>query len=442
MPHFASLSAPQPTQRGRSNDRSMSSVQAKNCEVAVIGAGPYGLSVAAHLNRAGIATHVFGEPMGFWRHNMPNGMLIRSPWRATHLSDPGSAFSLDAYAAAGGVDSGKHLSLTNLVAYGEWFQRHAVPDVDARAVRLIDRARNGFRLELADGDTLSADRVVVATGLLNQEYRPAVFQDLPRALVSHTSEHADLSVFRGKQVAVIGRGQSACESAALLAEAGAAVEMISHGPIHWLGISTNAATATLRRRLRKILTAPSEVGPFPLSWLVEVPGLVRLLPPDIRGEFAQRCLKAGATGWLRPRFANVVCNPGRAITGARVLDERIVLDLDNGARTFDHVLLGTGYRIDIARLGILAPQLLESIARTEGSPLLGPGLESSVPKLHFVGCYAVKSFGPLLRFIAGAPYAARAVTSAAHRRLMSRPNSVQVEKLFGAIAPAQPAEPQ
>src|ERR1700761_5867962 len=403
----------------------MTSVQAKNCKVAVIGAGPYGLSVAAHLRRAGIATHVFGEPMGFWRHNMPNGMLIRSPWRATHLSDPGGMFSLDAYAAAGGVDSGKHLSLANLVAYGEWFQRHAVPDVDTRAVRQIDTARKGFRLELADGDTLSADRVVVATGLLNQEYRPAVFQDLPRTLVSHTSEHADLSEFRGKHVAVIGRGQSACESAALLAEAGAAVEIISHGPIHWLGISTQAATATLRPQLRKILTAPSEVGPFPLSWLVEVPGLVRLLPPDIRGEFTRRCLKAGATGWLKPRFANVACNPGRAITGARALGERIALDLDTGARAFDHVLLGTGYRIDIARLGILAPQLLENIARTEGSPLLGPGLESSVPKLHFVGCYAVKSFGPLLRFIAGAPYAARAVASAARRRLTPKPNPVK-----------------
>jgi FAD-dependent urate hydroxylase len=419
----------------------MSSGQARNCEVAVIGAGPYGLSVAAHLKRAGIAVHVFGAPMGFWRHNMPEGMLIRSPWRATHLSDPDGAFSLDAYAAAGNVDSGKHLSLAELVAYGEWFQRHAVPDVDGRAVRVIDSARNGFRLELADGDTLSADRVVVATGLLNQEYRPPVFQDLPRALVSHTSEHADLSAFRGKHVAVIGRGQSACESAALLAEAGATVEIISHGPIHWLGIS-NAAATTLRRRLRKVLTAPSEVGPFPLSWLVEVPGLVRLLPPQIRAEFAQRCLKAGATGWLKPRFNNVACNPGRAITAARALGGCIALDLDNAGRTFDHVLLGTGYRIDLARLGILAPRLLESIARVEGSPLLGPGLESSVPKLHFVGCYAVKSFGPLLRFIAGAPYAARAVAGAARRRLTQKPNPVHAERLFGAIAPAQPVEPQ
>ena len=417
----------------------MSSGQANSCEVAVIGAGPYGLSVAAHLRCAGIATHVFGEPMAFWRHNMPKGMLIRSPWRATHLSDPDRALSLEAFASSCGVDSGKHLSLEKLVAYGEWFQRHAVPDVDRRAVRLIDTAKDGFRLTLADGDSLSADRVIVATGLLNQDYRPPRFRDLPRALVSHTSEHADLSAFRGKRVAVIGRGQSACESAALLDEAGAAVELISRGAVHWLGVSTGRTR--LRRRLRGVLTSPSEVGPFPLSWLVEVPGLVRLLPTKIRGELTRRCLKAGATGWLKPRFANVVCNPGRSITGARVLGDRIALDLDDAAATFDHVLLGTGYRVDVLRLGILAPQLLQRIACVNGSPLLGPGLESSLPKLHFVGCYAVKSFGPLLRFIAGAPYAARAVTNAARRRATSRPDPVEAERLFGAVA-TQPVESQ
>jgi FAD-dependent urate hydroxylase len=411
----------------------MSSGQANTCEVAVVGAGPYGLSVAAHLRRAGIPVHVFGEPMAFWRQNMPKGMIIRSPWRATHLSDPGRTFSLEAYASSCGVDSGKPLSLEKFVGYGEWFQRQAVPDVDRRAVRLIDTAKNGFRLKLTDGDTLSADRVIVATGLLNQDYRPPLFQGLPRSLVSHTSEHADLSAFRGKHVAVIGRGQSACESAVLLDEAGAAVELISHGAIHWLGVSINATKTTLHRRLRKMLASPSEVGPFPLSWFVEAPGLVRLLPPEIRGEFTRRCLKAGATGWLQPRFGNVVCNPGRSITGARVLGDRIALDLDNATRTFDHILLGTGYRVDVSRLGILAPQLLERVTCVDGSPLLGPGFESSLPNLHFVGCYAVKSFGPLLRFIAGTPYAGRAVTNAIRRSVTSKP-TVRTERLFGAVA--------
>jgi hypothetical protein len=399
----------------------MTSRRLNACEVAVIGAGPYGLSAAAHLKHAGISTRVFGKPMSFWRGHMPKGMRLRSPWQATHLSNPGGSLSLDAYAAEHSVNRDRQLPLEEFVAYGDWFQQHAVADVDRRAVRRVEAEGDAFRLELADGDTFAADRVVVATGLANQEYRPAAFRDLPAALVSHTAEHADLGHFRGRRVAVIGRGQSACESAALLAEAGAEVEVISRGEINWLGSLTGEATAqkTPAGRLRDVLAAPSAVGPFPLSWLAELPGVTSQLPFALRDKFTQRCLKAGAAGWLKPRFENVKCNPGRMIAGARALSDRVVLDLDNGPATFDHVLLGTGYRVDISRIGIFSPQVLRKIACAEGSPLLRPGLESSVPKLHFIGSYAVKGFGPLMRFIAGAPYAARAITRAVRSRAVN-----------------------
>ena len=409
--------------------------QSSTCGAVVVGAGPYGLSVAAHLRHAGIAARIFGEPMTFWRNNMPRGMLMRSPWRATHLSDPDAALSLDAYASAHGVDPNKHLPLETFIAYGEWFQQHAVPDIDRRAVQRIDTARDGFRLTLNDGETLDTERVIIATGLRHQEYRPLPFNDVPATLASHTSQHPDLSVFRGKRVAVIGRGQSACESAALLAESGAEVEIISRGDIHWLGIPSNGtARKTSGRRLREALASPSEVGPFPLSWLVEVPGVVRQMPVALREEFSRRCLKAAASGWLKPRFAKIRCNTGRTILAARALGDRIALDLDSGERVFDRVLLGTGYQIDITRLGLLTPQLLDRIVRTDGSPLLGPGFESSVPKLHFVGSYAVRSFGPLLRFIAGAPYAARAVAQAALDRAVRQPTGAQNGRVFGAVA--------
>jgi FAD-dependent urate hydroxylase len=389
----------------------MTQRQANSCEVAVVGAGPYGLSVAAHLDHAGVATRVFGEPMGFWRQNMPKGMMLRSPWRATHISSPDGAHSLAVYASAHNVDDTKLLPLEDFVGYGSWFQKRAVPQLDQRAVTRIDATANGFRLTLADGETVSADRVVIAMGLRNQEYRPDVFAGMPATLVSHACDHDDLGIFRNKHVAVIGRGQSASESAALLAEGGAKAEIISRGDIHWLGhlIDGNTAKSKLWW-LREALASPSAVGPFPLSWLAEFPGLVHRLPRRLRIEFTQRCLKAGAAGWLKPRFADVAINAGRTITGARAVSGRIGLELDNGTRRFDHVLLGTGYRIDIARLGILSRALLDKIARVNGSPILGAGFVSSVPGLHFVGSAAVRSYGPLLRFIAGAPFASRAVT--------------------------------
>jgi FAD-dependent urate hydroxylase len=184
------------------------------------------------------------------------------------------------------------------------------------------------------------------------------------------------------------------------------------------------------------MAAPSAVGPFPLSWLAEFPGLARRLPAKLRDEFTQRCLRAGAAGWIKPRFSNVAVNAGRRIESARAVSDRIVLDLDNGARTFDHVLLGTGYRVDIARLGLLSPQLLDKIARVDGSPALGAGFVSSVSNLHFVGSYAVKSYGPLLRFIAGAPFTANPVTNAALADTAARGADEPTQRTGGALGAA------
>ncbi len=86
-----------------------------------------------------------------------------------------------------------------------------------------------------DGTHIHARRIVVATGLTRQAFRPEAFADIPAEFASHASEHSDLGIFRGRRVAVVGRGQSACESAVLLHEAGAEVELICRGDMHWLG---------------------------------------------------------------------------------------------------------------------------------------------------------------------------------------------------------------
>jgi Pyridine nucleotide-disulphide oxidoreductase len=400
--------------RYRSPLPTMTAKRTNACEVAVIGAGPYGLSIAAHLAQAGVSTRVLGKPMSFWRDHMPKGMRLRSPWRATHISDRNGALSLDTFAIEHNTVIGEPLSLERFVAYGTWFQQRALPDIDPRTVRLVEATGSGFKVTLADDEIFTANRVVIATGLANQDFRPSMFRDLPAALMSHSCEHADFAPFCGKHVAVVGRGQSACESAALLAEAGAEVELICRDEIRWLGTTAKEAPTQKRASsLREKLSAPSAVGPFPLDWLVELPAAVYRMPPALREQFTKRCLKAGAAGWLKPRFTAVKCLPGRAIVAARRSGHRIVLDLDNGSREFDHVVLGTGYRVDLARIRFLSPQLVSRISCTDGSPLLWSGFESSVSNLHFAGSYAVKSFGPLMRFIAGAPYTARAVTAAA-----------------------------
>src|SRR5689334_5981678 len=182
-----------------------------DCQVAIVGAGPYGLSAAAHLRAARIETRVFGEAMEFWSKQMPEGMLVRSIWEASHISDPGRALTLDAYVKERGLKLPRPVPLSDFIQYGRWFQQQAVPDLDTRRVATIELATGGFRVVLDDGEALHTRRVVVATGIAKFLRRPQVFDGLPAELVSHTSDQRQLARFRGKSVAVIGGGQSALE---------------------------------------------------------------------------------------------------------------------------------------------------------------------------------------------------------------------------------------
>jgi hypothetical protein len=386
-----------------------------HCEVAVIGAGPYGLAAAAHLRATKVATRVFGEPMAFWRRNMPVGMKLRSPWVATHIADPRGDSLLDDYFREAGLRRAPLLPVQTFVDYGCWFQQRVAPDIDSRAVVGVSAADGGFRLALNDGNDFFARRVIVATGLLGHEYRPAQFDGLPRDLVSHSCEHTDSQRYRGRRVAVIGRGQSACESAALLHEAGAEVELICRGQLVWNAdpVKRSSLRKAVRSLIGNALIPPSQVGPFPFNWLVEAPGIIHHFPQAQRDRLNEHCLRATAILWLRDRLKHVPVNGGREIVGARREGETIALTLDNGTRHFDHVLLATGYHIDVAKIGMLDAALRRRIARHDGSPVLSAAFESNVPGLHFVGASAVTSFGPLLRFIAGAGFAARRVTKAA-----------------------------
>lgn len=382
-----------------------------DCEVAVVGAGPYGLGAAAHLIGAGIDVRVFGDPLSFWRDHMPKGMFIRSDWNATHFSHPRRQFTLDHYIRQQGFSKPDLLPLTDFLAYGQWFQRNAVPDINGRMVASIHKTDAGFHLGLRGGGSIKAARVVVATGLANQEFKPAPFNALPTPLVSHAADHSDLSQFKGKRVAVVGRGQSACESAAILCDMGADVELLARGPIHWLRRAQGSPPKQNRRpRLRELISAPSGVGPFPIAWLNEFPGGVRWLPQSVRDSVSRISLRPAATGWLKARFDKVRLRVVHRFTEATGGDGRVSIRWDNDGGAYDHVLLGTGYRIDIARLGFFDPDMLSAIAQIDGSPVLGRGFESTVGGLHFLGANAVLSYGPLMRFIAGSPFAARELT--------------------------------
>jgi FAD-dependent urate hydroxylase len=404
-----------------------------DAQVVVIGAGPYGLSAAAHLRAAAIDTVVFGRTMEFWRQRMPSRMLLRSAWEASHISDPAGDLTLDRFRDEREPQLRAPIPLNSFVRYAEWFAERAVPDVDRRAVQGVGRANGGFRIDLADGEELHAEHVVVAAGLGPFAWRPPQFDGLPSELVSHSAEHAELGGFAGKSVLVVGGGQSALESAALLNEAGASAEVVVRAPVvHWLPASRmTGRLSPLRRSLyrpfiHRLLYPPTDVGPPGLNWIVALPGVFRTLPRSLQQRTAYRCIRPAGAAWLKDRLVDVPVHIGRSIASVTADGDRLQVELDDGSsREVDHALLATGFRIDVRRYAFLAAELRDSLAVEDGYPLLTHGLESSVPRLHFVGAPAATSFSPILRFVSGTRFASRELTNAilAHARVKQRPST-------------------
>jgi thioredoxin reductase len=383
--------------------------------VAVVGAGPHGLATAAFLSRAGVAVHTFGETMGFWRRHMPRGMLLRGRRRSSHLPDPERRLSIEAFEASTGRRLTEPIRVEDFIAYGDWYQRRTVPEVDPRRVVRLDRSNGGFSLSVAGGESVQVARVVVATGLEGFGRRPPPFTDLPRQLASHSADHLDLERLGGGSVAVIGGGQSALESAALLAEAGARVEVLSRAlTVRWL---REYRPRSLRANVRRVVIPPTDLGGWGSGWAAAAPDLLRRMPEGGQAEVYKRVMVPAGAAWLRPRLAEVPISVGRSVVAATRLDGGVRLALDDGSeRHVDHVLLGTGYEVDLSAYRFISPEVLSEVELVDGYPALGEGYESSVPGLHFVGAPAARSYGPLMNFIVGSWHAAPAVT----RRILGR----------------------
>jgi hypothetical protein len=343
---------------------------------------------------------------------MPTGMLLRSNRTATSIAEYRGPLSLDSYAAEKGERNTLPVPLARFLDYGTWVQHKVAPDVDQRRVLQLSRGTDGFTLDLADGDRMSARRVVVAGGIAPFAYRPASCADLSQDLVSHTGEHQDLGVLADRRVLVVGGGQSALESAALLHEMGGTVEVIVRARrVNWLH------GGKYHRRLGRaapLVYAPTDVGPMGLSRLVAVPDLFRRLPRPVQEPLAYRAIRPAGAAWLVPRLREVPVHLDAGLRAVTPRAGRLAVELTDGREQIvDHLLLGTGYRVDVARYPFLAPELIAAVRRVGGYPVLRRGLESSVPGLHFVGAPAAWSFGPIMRFVAGSWYASQAVTRAA-----------------------------
>jgi cation diffusion facilitator CzcD-associated flavoprotein CzcO len=383
--------------------------------VAVIGAGPYGLSTAAHLRARGIPVRVFGDPMVSWRSHMPAGMLLKSVPSASNIDAPQRGHDLVDYCDAAGiprlVKDEDIVPVETFVAYGDWFQHKLVPDLErVRVVSVDRRGHENFEVKLDSGEQFTARAVVVATGLSGLDHVPhelaAAAPDgpAPTGPVSHSSQHHDLSRFSGRELIVVGAGQSALESAALAAEAGASVRIVARGQ----GSVRFGAPPWGQPKLRP-------ETPFGRAWslyaLTYYPHPYRHLPPQARHFLVRRVLGPLGAWWLRERFEDKVrVREVEGIVGSAAADGGVALTVraPGGRReelTADHVIAATGYRVDLAAMGFLGDGLRTRIAASRGTPKLGAGYVSSVPGLYFTGMLGGSSFGPVMRFVCGTEFA-------------------------------------
>ncbi|WP_431903822.1 FAD-dependent oxidoreductase [Nonomuraea sp. bgisy101] len=391
--------------------------------MVVVGAGPYGLSLAAHLRAAGLEVRVFGEVMDSWRHEMATGMFLKSTPKATDLSAPVPGGRLSDFCRETGRPPLTELTpipCEVFARYGIWFARRFAGEVESRRVSSIQQATEGFTVCLEDGERIEAAAVVLATGLSALCHIPRELLPLAPegpgvdAVLSHSSQQRDLSRYAGRRVVVVGGGQSALESAALLHEAGAGVNVLVRADrVRW------GAPAVVRRPLRQRLAHPD--SPLGAGWALTAvclaPSWVRLLPARKRLWLHRRALGPSGSWWLRDRVENIVpLHLQRRVTHARRDGATAHLTVGGGEGPAelraDHVVAATGYRIDVDALHILAPDLRRTIARVPGSaaPHLSASLQSTVPGLYFAGTMAAPTFGPMLRFVAGTRFAAERIT--------------------------------
>jgi len=391
-------------------------------DVVVVGAGPYGLSAAAHLLGRGLRVAVFGRTLEMWRDHMPNGMLLRSHRWATNLSDPRQDHGFEQFARDARRDLRYPVPLQTFIEYGVWFQQRAVPDVDETYVSSIEHQDTRFLLTLQDGREVESQAVVMAIGPYYYANRPEPFTGLPAELVSHSSDHRDFRRFKARDVVVIGGGQSAIESAALLHEAGAAVQVVARRLIQWLEPDRSGTRSILER----IVAPDASIAPGWLNWVWDrMPVLFYRLPQPWKNKYNAK-YHSGATDWLRSRvLRKVTLRERRMVTKVEVAHERLKATISDGATvSADHIILATGYTVDVNRLTMIHPSLRAEIETHRASPILSHWFESSVPGLYFVGLTSVHAFGPLYRFVAGCGAAARRVAGAIARGRVGRPQAV------------------
>lgn len=365
-------------------------------DVLIIGAGPYGLSLAYDLHGRGVSCQVFGKPMSLWFDHVLPQVQLRSDWRASQLYSRDGVLDLSQYLRKH-FDAGQARALLQERVPAELFReylRWALATIPVQAIQqkivALDQAPDGFIAQSDQGVTVRARRVVIATGIESHRYLPPVLSQFPSSAVVHGWEVSRYVAMQGRQMLVVGGGQSAAEAVALLSEKNS-VTWVHRAPLIFFSEPINLPKPLFNMALR-------------------LSALFYHLPDSLRERLGRRFVATTITPDLQP----LLHHPRVRRYQADVVD----LGLQNGGtgpfstklqQSFDHVVACTGYRYSLATLGFLSQKMLSGIASRNGRPLLRRDFTTTVPHLYMIGGIAEPSHGPAQRFMFGCSIATRRV---------------------------------
>jgi thioredoxin reductase len=378
-------------------------------DVAIIGAGPYGLSLAAHLRERGVRYRIFGDPMRFWR-DMPVGVNLKSLAFATNIYVPQRGHTFPKWCVQKGLEDFEPCTMQSFAEYGWEMQKRFVPDLEQVFVTNVSQRGREFEVTLASGERFGATRVVSCTGLSGLSYVPSVLQNLGPDRMRHTFDISDYGEFRNKTVAVIGAGASAIEAGALVREGGGSSEVFVRGE----EAVFHGRAPRIRPLWGRIKNPTTVLGTSRSGWLLQhFPVGVYRLPRERRTRFVKGHLGPASPWWIQDRvIGKVPIHVRHELLEAGNHGKGVRLKFRNGSgetktADVDFVIAGTGYEVDVARLTYLDPQVRGQIKCIERSPELSIHFESSVRGLYFAGPLSFMCFGPMFRFVSGAEVAAR-----------------------------------
>ena len=406
----------------------------------IVGAGPYGLSLAAYLRHSGVPFRIFGRPMDSWRQHMPKGMCLKSDGFASNIYDPRNHYTLQQFCTERGIpyqDTGLPVQLETFCEYGLAFKQRMIPELEDKLVASIEQIPQGYKLRIDDGEVITARTVVLAVGITHFEHVPEVLASLPAEFLSHSARHNDVGVFKGRNVVVVGAGSSALDWAGLLHEAGVNVQLVARRNALKFHGKPTGKPRSLWERVQKPQTG---LGPgWRSSFYANAPALFSRLPENLRLEIVKRTLGPSGGWFIRDKvMGKVPLSLGYTIESAEVRGKQVILRLrgEDGTEKripADHLIAATGYVVKIDSLKFLSADIRSRINELEQTPVLSSEFESSLPGLYFIGVAAANSFGPVMRFAYGAEFAARTVSRALSKWLLHGHMPEPAAELMSAV---------